>query len=298
MSQMSEAARSKARDKVERLTRSSNGKVDASGWKEPLGMNGGIQTGPRPVSRRQYRRGGKVHGEAAAKRADRKPRAAGGVTKTDGGLINEDIKEANQSRAGTKHIGGMKRGGRAHKTMGGLALPNWADSVSRGTGGRTGKMIGGPMMGRPEMPGRVGGGAAMPVAQPMPMRPGLQRPMMRKGGGKIPDGTRPEGGRLARKGGGRAKKGMNVNIIIAPPSAAGAKPPMPMGGPPPGAAPGLHQAPPPMPPSMAGAPPPAGGPPPGPPMMRKSGGRAGYPITTGAGGANARLEKVRAYGGA
>ena len=33
-----------------------------------------------------------------------------------------------------------------------------------------------------------------------------------------------------------------------------------------------------------------------PPMPRKSGGRTGYPIDTGAGGANARLEKIDAYG--
>jgi hypothetical protein len=32
------------------------------------------------------------------------------------------------------------------------------------------------------------------------------------------------------------------------------------------------------------------------PMPRKSGGRTGYPIDTGAGGGNARLEKIDAYG--
>jgi len=31
-------------------------------------------------------------------------------------------------------------------------------------------------------------------------------------------------------------------------------------------------------------------------MPRKSGGRTNYPIDTGAGGANARLEKIDAYG--
>jgi hypothetical protein len=119
-------------------------------------------------------------------------------------------------------------------------------------------------------------------------------------GGSIPDGTRPTGDRLARQGGGRAKKGMNVNIIIAPPGGnkpAMAPPPGMM--PPPGAGPvGLHQAapPPPMPPPGAGAP---MGPPPGampPPQMRKRGGRA-YPIESGAGGGLGRLEKARAYGG-
>jgi hypothetical protein len=32
------------------------------------------------------------------------------------------------------------------------------------------------------------------------------------------------------------------------------------------------------------------------PMPRKSGGRTGYPIDSGAGGGNARLEKIDAYG--
>jgi len=32
------------------------------------------------------------------------------------------------------------------------------------------------------------------------------------------------------------------------------------------------------------------------PMPRKSGGRTGYPIDSGAGGGNARLEKIEAYG--
>jgi len=33
-----------------------------------------------------------------------------------------------------------------------------------------------------------------------------------------------------------------------------------------------------------------------PPMARKSGGRAGYPIETGSGGGEARLDKIKAYG--
>jgi hypothetical protein len=352
MSELSERARSKAKSKAERLTSSNSGSVDASGWKEPTDEKGEVQTGMRVLSRRQFKRGGKVAGEAVAARADRKPRksahrAFGGAASTgdnssssmnpskpsqrlsesamkmtsrngadpynsqpaqasnysklwklgggrtprkSGGsltaesLINRNVKSANEDRDGSKHIGGMKKGGRAHK------------------------MVGGPMMGR----------SGMPAAQPMPGA----RPMMRKAGGKashgetcscakcsggrvgkaagggIPDGTRPAGGRLARQGGGRAKKGMNVNIIIAPPG--GNKPAMPAGAmPPPGAGPvGLHQAAPPpqMPPPGAGAP---MGPPPGampPPQMRKRGGRA-YPIESGAGGGLGRLEKARAYGG-
>jgi hypothetical protein len=119
-------------------------------------------------------------------------------------------------------------------------------------------------------------------------------------GGVIDGGTRPKGGRMARKGGGRTKKGMNVNIIIAP-SQPSPRPMMPPpGGPPmpPGAGPmGLH----------AGAPPPVGPPqmpPAGAGMPRKDGGSVvgkfakpgRYPLKDGAGGAKGRREKIRAYG--
>lgn len=238
MSALAEQARSKAREKVERLTRKAPGKVDASGWREPLGEKGGVQTGPRPVSRRQFRRGGKVHGEHGAMHAGRKPRASGGMTANE--YINRNVKTANESRDGEKQVGGMKHGGscRCAKCGGGSVGKKAGGSVSDGTY----------------------------------------------------EGTRPQGGRLARKGGGRAKKAMNVNIIIAP-GGGGSKPMMPPPGVlPPGGPVGMHQgAPPPMPPAGAG-------PPMGSPMMRKSGGRA-YPISNGAGGGKGRLEKARAYGG-
>jgi hypothetical protein len=290
MSEMSERARDRAKSKVERLTRSNSGSIDASGWREPLGENGMVQTGPRPVSRRQFKRGGKVEGAKAIMHAGRKPRKAGGRTSIDGGLINTDVKAENESRDGTKHIGGMKKGGRAHKMM----------------GGAMGSMGG---MERPEMRG-------MPMARPgLQQRPGM---MARKDGGKaehgkscdcakcsggrvgkkaggsIADGTRPMGDRIARAKGGRAKKGTTVNIIIAPSGGGGAKPPMPM---PPGGPVGMHQgAPPPPPMAPPGAAPPMGPP----PMMRADGGRAvkpgKYPIKNGAGGGLGRLEKARAYG--
>jgi hypothetical protein len=282
MSDLSKKARELAEDKAERLTRTPKGDIDASGWREPLGEKGGIQTGPRPVSRPAFRKGGKVTGAKAIMHAGRKPRASGGMTAN--AFMNRDMKSANEEREGEKHIGGMKKGGRAHK------------------------MVGGPMMGRPGMP------ASAPMAtagrQAMPMqRPGVRafakggaahgsgcdcakcsggRVGKAKGGG-IDDGTRPESGRIARASGGRSKKGMNVNIVIAPQGGgAPPRPPMPMG-----AAPGPAGIPAP-PPQM---PPPGAAPPMGPPpMARKHGGRTNYPIDTGAGGGLARLEKMRAYG--
>jgi hypothetical protein len=306
MSAMAQRARDRAKSKVARITRATSGAIDASGWTEPKDMHADSQTGPKPISRRQFKRGGKVEGSRGIMHAGRKPRASGGVTKTDGSLISTDVKQA-AGRADDKHVGGMKKGGRVHKDMGGLALPAAFTPVARKeggkvhadaaqdkklihamgckcakcSGGRVAKMVGGPMMGRPN------------VRSPMPMN----RPMMRAKGGSVTDGTlegtRPVGGRMARAKGGRARKGMNVNIIIAPPGgAAAARPPMPM--PPPGGPVGLHQAPPPMP--APGAAPPMG--PPGggmSPLVRKSGGRA-YPIESGAGGGLGRLEKARAYG--
>jgi hypothetical protein len=108
-------------------------------------------------------------------------------------------------------------------------------------------------------------------------------------------GTRPTGGRIARKSGGSAGKGkMNVNIIIAqkpdhsdmqPPPGAPTpmpRPPMPMPGP------GAMPAPP---PGGAPAGPMPGGPNmPPPSMARAAGGRTG--MKYGAGSGMGRLEKI------
>jgi hypothetical protein len=282
MSALAERARSRAKDKVDRLTRSNTGSIDASGWREPLGENGMVQTGPRPVSRRQFKRGGKVEGAKAIMHAGRKPRKSGGRTNVDGGLINTDVKAENESRDGTKHIGGMKKGGRTKKFMGG-GLGAMGPQAAGGGGSR-------PMM-RPGMrPYKKGGavhGESCSCAKCSGGRVG------KKAGGPLSAGTRPAGDRIARAKGGRAK-GTTVNVIIAPSGGGGAKPPMPM---PPGGPVGMHQgAPPPPPMAPPGAAPPMGPP----PMMRKDGGRTvkpgKYPIESGAGGGLGRLEKARAYG--
>lgn len=117
------------------------------------------------------------------------------------------------------------------------------------------------------------------------------------------------GGRTARATGGRTKGKTNIVINVMPHTGEKQKP---MGIMPPMAPPSIS-APPPMappPPPMhmglppglgaamagaAGAPPMAPPPPGGPMMARKSGGKV-YPIHTGAGGGQARLDKIKAYG--
>ena len=103
-------------------------KVDSSSWSPPDMLEADKQNGMRPVSKRQYKSGGKVLGAHTKKRADRKARKEGGRAMSVDGFINRDDKMANDERAGVKKIGGMKRGGKAkhketkreHKAMGGI----------------------------------------------------------------------------------------------------------------------------------------------------------------------------------
>jgi hypothetical protein len=132
-------------------------KVDSSSWSPPEMLEADKQNGMRPVSKRQYKSGGKVHGEHAKKRADRKARKEGGRTMSIDGFINRDDKMANDERAGVKKVGGMKRGGRTHKNEGGdidPSLMDWKilrqklkDSVKEKTAASKGKASANPLMG-------------------------------------------------------------------------------------------------------------------------------------------------------
>lgn len=296
MSEDAKRYRAAAKEKAHRMASGDpHAKVDASDWTPPEPLETEAKTGMRPVSKRQFKRGGMVHGEHAKERADRKARKAGGRTLVND-LVNRDQKEANESRPGTKHIGGMRRGGRAHKMDGGSSVP-------------TARMAfqGGPSMMTKAAGLKHGGKAHGDEAEDR----ALIRKMVKKDdlkrakGGSVSDGelegTRPTGGREAHKRGGKAGKGkMNVNIVIAPQGghdqapAAAAPAPMPM--PPPPRAPMA------MPPPQGGGLPPGmmlgqGAPPmpPGGPMMpRKRGGRA--EMEAGAGSGLGRLEKIKDYG--
>ena len=125
MSESAKSARKAAASKVQRLVGPDprGTPIDASGYTPPDALETGVQTGMRPVSKRQFKKGGKVvgkvHGAAAHHHAGRKPRKSGGSAMPPvDRLINRDLKKANEYRDGSKHIGGMKRGGRTHKDMG------------------------------------------------------------------------------------------------------------------------------------------------------------------------------------
>jgi hypothetical protein len=297
MSTMSEEARSKAKSKAERLVRADpQARVDASGYVPDGAMNADVQTGPRVISRRQYASGGVV-GNAGAPRADRTPRASGGRALTADSLVNTNVKEANKERAGIKLDGGMKKGGRAAKMAGGALSPQQRMAL----GQRATIPAGRPM--------RADGGH---VSGCECAKCGGGRVKRARGGPAINEGTRPVAGRMARKSGGRTKKGttVNINIVQAPPRTA---PPMGMRPPgaPPGGPVGMSQG---MPPQGTVMPPPGapGIPPAAPLMPRATGGRtlnpAGgrrlekndghtakpgtYPIESGGGGGLARLDKA------
>ena len=116
MSSMAKTAREAMKAKAQRLGSSRPlEKVDSSSWTPAELLNADVKTGLRPVSRRAFKKGGKVMGDCSAPRADRKPRKSGGKAITADSLINRNVKEANEDRDGIKHIGGMKKGGKVKR---------------------------------------------------------------------------------------------------------------------------------------------------------------------------------------
>lgn len=116
MSAESKAARSANKAKAKRLTTPTKVHVDASSYSIPDDMHAEAPTGMRPVSKRAFKRGGKVEGAAAAPRADRAPRASGGKAFVDD-WMNRNEKTANEERPGIKHVGALARGGLAKRRM-------------------------------------------------------------------------------------------------------------------------------------------------------------------------------------
>lgn len=121
MSDMAKAARAAMKAKAKSLTTANDPseKVSSTTWTPPEPLNADVKTGLRPVSRRAFKTGGKVTGVKAKANMGKKARASGGKAITADSFINRNVKEANDERSGAKHVGGMKKGGRAKKEDGG-----------------------------------------------------------------------------------------------------------------------------------------------------------------------------------
>lgn len=122
MYEMAKKARHSLKSKAAKLAGEKDSKVDSSDWSPAEPLNADVKTGMRPISRRAFKSGGKVSGDCDKMRADRKPRKAGGrseAVEIANAKVNRNVKEANESRPGIKHVGGMKTGGRAKREDGG-----------------------------------------------------------------------------------------------------------------------------------------------------------------------------------
>jgi len=123
MSALAKSSRKAMQEKAKRLASADpHQKVDSSTWSPAEPLDADVKTGARPLVKRLYKSGGKVHGMVAKKRADRTARKSGGRTGeaadrskrylTPDNLINRDVRMANEAREGKKHIGAFKKGGR------------------------------------------------------------------------------------------------------------------------------------------------------------------------------------------
>ena len=186
MYEMAKKAREAMKGKAKRLAGEKDSKVDSSNWSPAEPLDADVKTGMRPISKRAYKKGGKVEGEKMEAHAGRKPRKAGGRAITADSLINRNQKEANEEREGKKHIGGMKKGGKIKKEGGGPVDPRAMAAMSAGAPmGRGAPMAAPAGRGVPADPrmlamlkAKLSGGRGAPA--PVPPSGGM--PPMKKGG--------------------------------------------------------------------------------------------------------------------
>ena len=226
MNDMAKAARKALKSKAQKMAAGDpHQKVDASGWTPPEMENADKQTGPRPVSRRAFKKGGKVMGEATKQHAGRKPRKSGGeVEKWVNAKVNRNVKDANAAKFGSYHVGGYTRGGAAQgeddRTGSGAVTDSKGNNyepeyengppTTRKSGGRTKKAMGGPQAAAMQQMAqaaqtagvnpsrmnfqRVGAGALSPMRAT-----GMGLPTAAKRGGKIAHPDEAADKQLVRK---------------------------------------------------------------------------------------------------
>lgn len=192
MYEMAKKAREAMRGKAKRLSGEKDSKTDSSDFTPAAPLNADVKTGMRPISKRAYKKGGKVDGEAMECHAGRKPRKSGGRAITADSLINRDQKEANEGREGKKHIGGLKTGGRTGKALGGMP----ADAIKKAMmmaqgamkkGGKVAKKAGGGEMSEADeaRARAIAEAAARQRAQDARTQGEREDPRNRKAGGKV-----------------------------------------------------------------------------------------------------------------
>jgi hypothetical protein len=194
---MSRNARRAMRAKIHRLTSAKSGKVDASDYGPEQVLNSEAKTGMRPISRRAYKKGGKVvavSGADAKQNAGKKPRS-GSKHLTVDALVNRNYKDANEAREGKKHVGALKTGGRAMKKGGGGVPDVYTSSRPTDDSGR-------PISNK-ELNLAPGGGETTPAPKPKP----AAKPVMRSGPSPKTVSETAAYMRNVRKSGGRAWEG-------------------------------------------------------------------------------------------
>jgi hypothetical protein len=113
MSDMAKKARAAMKERAQRRAEPAKGDIDASGWREPL-METTKKTGARPISKRAFKRGGKVNlkaeGAEGMKHAGKKPRG-----KHDDAAMDKKLIKTMVSKKALKKADGGQTVNRAGK---------------------------------------------------------------------------------------------------------------------------------------------------------------------------------------
>ena len=130
MYDIAKKAREALKSKARRMAGGGDENPGSQNWSPASPLNAGVKTGMRPLSKDPAvkKSGLKAKGAEGVKHAGRKARKAGGRLVNEEkkeakdfavATANSNKKEANESREGIKHVGGMKKGGRTAKQVGG-----------------------------------------------------------------------------------------------------------------------------------------------------------------------------------